>query len=165
MQRRIGQLIENGEFTAMLERTAVDEMIAQAEETAAESEIEPYERFSVVETDNGYAIWDDIHDGYYTDDKGVTEEFLSEWQAEAYLEEVRKAVSDKEPAEWLYVERAKIEPEAETKSTPEMTTETVAVYPGEKNHLPYDIVIQTLYTGEPEHTPPTPTAENFISPT
>ena len=29
---------------------------------------------------------------------------------------------------------------------PEMSTETVAVYPGEKNNLPYDIVVQTLRT-------------------
>ena len=45
--------------------------------------------------------------------------------------------------------------------------ETVAVYPGEKNGLPYDIVIQTIRTDGPEHDPPTPTpppaptADNF----
>ena len=37
------------------------------------------------------------------------------------------------------------------------TTETVAVYPAEENNLPYDVVIQTLRTGEPE--PPTPAIE------
>ena len=37
------------------------------------------------------------------------------------------------------------------------TTETVAFYPAEENNLPYDVVIQTLRTGEPE--PPTPTKE------
>jgi N12 class adenine-specific DNA methylase len=47
------------------------------------------------------------------------------------------------------------------KPAPEMTTETVAVYPAEENNLPYDIVIQTLHTGESERTPPTPAAENF----
>lgn len=40
---------------------------------------------------------------------------------------------------------------------PSFTTEPVAVYPGEKNHLPYDVVIQTLRTNEPES--PTPAAE------
>ncbi len=35
--------------------------------------------------------------------------------------------------------------------------ETVAVYPGDKNNLPYDVVVQTLRTNEPE--PPTPAAE------
>ncbi len=45
---------------------------------------------------------------------------------------------------------------------PSYTTETVAVYPGEKNNLPYDVVIETLHIGEPEHTPPTqPSVENF----
>ncbi len=46
---------------------------------------------------------------------------------------------------------------------PEMSTETVAVYPGEKNNLPYDIVVQTLRTEKPEPTrnTPIPSAENF----
>ncbi len=33
----------------------------------------------------------------------------------------------------------------------------MAVYPGDKNHLPYDVVVQTLRTNEPE--PPAPAAE------
>ena len=36
-------------------------------------------------------------------------------------------------------------------------SETVAVYPGGKNNLPYDVVVQTLRTNEPE--PPTPVTE------
>ena len=40
---------------------------------------------------------------------------------------------------------------------PAYHAETVAVYPGYKNHLPYDVVIQTLRTNEPE--PPAPAAE------
>ena len=35
---------------------------------------------------------------------------------------------------------------------PETSAETVAVYPGEKNNLPYDVVVQTLHTEET--TPP-----------
>ncbi len=46
------------------------------------------------------------------------------------------------------------EPAAET---PAYHAETVAVYPGDKNHLPYDVVVQTLRTNEPE--PPTPVTE------
>ena len=42
------------------------------------------------------------------------------------------------------------EPAAEA---PTFQSETVAVYPGDKNHLPYDVVVQTLRTNEPE--PPT----------
>ena len=46
---------------------------------------------------------------------------------------------------------------------PEITTETVAVYPGEKNNLPYDIVVQTLRTEQPEppRDAPIPSGENF----
>ena len=46
---------------------------------------------------------------------------------------------------------------------PEMSTETVAVYPGEKNNLPYDIVVQTLRTEKPEppRDAPIPSSENF----
>ena len=40
---------------------------------------------------------------------------------------------------------------------PSFTTEPVAVYPGDKNHLPYDVVVQTLRTNEPE--PPAPVTE------
>jgi len=43
------------------------------------------------------------------------------------------------------------------------TTETVAVYPAEENHLPYDVVIQTLKT-EPEHEPPTPSGAGVSIP-
>ena len=38
----------------------------------------------------------------------------------------------------------------------QFTTETVEVFPGEKNNLPFDVVIQTLRTNEPEIDPPTP---------
>ena len=46
------------------------------------------------------------------------------------------------------------EPAAET---PTYHAETMAVYPGDKNHLPYDVVVQTLRTNAPE--PPTPAVE------
>ena len=46
------------------------------------------------------------------------------------------------------------EPEPEQ---PVYTVEPVAVYPGDKNHLPYDVVVQTLRTNEPER--PAPAAE------
>ena len=223
---------ENLESPAAQER--VDAMLEAAEKIAAESAVEPYERFSVVETASGYAIWDDLHDGYYLDDEGVSEDFTSEWQANAYLEEIRKATVDKEVAEWQYVERAKVEPavkpfpyavgdtvyledgkpflvenvtdmhielrdptllypiwrsesvesfarlmarypqsekptpEVKDNTKPEMTSETVAVYPAEENNLPYDVVIERLHIDEPKHDTPdkapaeiTPEPENF----
>ena len=87
-----------------------DEMLRQAEQIAAASALPPEERFSLMETDSGYAIWDDQTEAIYVDDEGVSEEFTSEWQAQAYLEEVKKAVSEKKSAEWLAVERAKLPP-------------------------------------------------------
>ena len=84
-----------------------DEMLRQAEQIAAENALPPDERFFVIETDEGYAIWDDLTEAIYIDDEGVSEEFKSEWQAQDYLEQVKKEVAEKEAAEWLYVERAK----------------------------------------------------------
>ena len=51
-------------------------------------------------------------------------------------------------------EQERPEPAVET---PAFQAETVAVYPGDKNNLPYDVVVQTLRTNEPE--PPTPAVE------
>ena len=128
VQRRIAQLMAADRFyteaeydnlddvdpIAILERLSspeaqaeADALLASAEKTASESANPHHERFAVVETEEGYAIWDNLHDGYYVDDEGVTEEFTSEWQANAYLEEVRKAVSEKDASEWLAVERSK----------------------------------------------------------
>ena len=87
-----------------------DEMLRQAEQIAAASALPPEERFFLIETDDGYAVWDDQTEAIYVDDEGVSEEFTSEWQAQAYLEEVKKAVSEKQTAEWLAVERAKLPP-------------------------------------------------------
>ncbi len=44
---------------------------------------------------------------------------------------------------------------------PRMTTTPVTRYPGEQNHLPYDVEIHTLHIEKPEPTPPQPTAGNF----
>ena len=87
-----------------------DEMLRQAEQIAAASALPPEERFSLIETGEGYAVWDDVTETVYVDDEGVSEEFASEWQAQAYLEEVKKAASAKQAAEWLAVERAKLPP-------------------------------------------------------
>ena len=51
------------------------------------------------------------------------------------------------------------EPSAET---PAYHAETVAIYPGDKNHLPYDVIVQTMRTNEPE--PPAPAAETEKTP-
>jgi len=56
-------------------------------------------------------------------------------------------------------EIATIEP---APTEPTVREETVAVYPAEQNHLPYDVVIQTLHIDEPEQGQPQQLpAENF----
>ena len=82
--------------------------MADVEQIAANESLSD-ERFSVIETEKGYAVWDDVRNEIYTDGDGVQEEFASEWQVEDYLKQVKKAVADKEAAEWLAVERAKQE--------------------------------------------------------
>ena len=88
------------------ERSFVEQVAEDAARLAAEQP-PAYERFSVIETDDGYAVWDDIRDEIYVDSEGVRETFPGEWQAEDYLEQVRKAVNEKEAAEWLYVEQSR----------------------------------------------------------
>ena len=77
------------------------ERVAQQEEPA----LDPADRFHVVSLDRGfrtlYAVWDDETHGYYVDADGVTEEFTSEWQAEAYRLELQGQ------AEQALLERAK----------------------------------------------------------
>ena len=75
-----------------------------------ENALPPDERFFVIETDEGYAIWDDLTEAIYIDDEGVSEEFKSEWQANDYLEQVKKSVSEKEAAGQLEPEQKEAEP-------------------------------------------------------
>lgn len=104
VQRQLGILVNDGRFF-----TEADRMLAQAEQISAQSEVAPYERFAVIETDEGYGIWDDLHDGLYVDEEGVTADFNSEWAAEDYLKELREKTDRQTSEDWLYVERAKYE--------------------------------------------------------
>ena len=52
--------------------------------------------------------------------------------------------------------------EEPTAETPAFHSEPVTVYPGEQNHLPYDVVVERLHVNQPEPTPPEPRPpENF----
>ena len=75
-----------------------------------ENALPPDERFFIIETDEGYAIWDDLTEAIYIDDEGVSEEFKSEWQANDYLEQVKKSVSEKEAAGQLEPEQKEAKP-------------------------------------------------------
>ena len=73
---------------------------------------------------------------------------------ERYLDTGFFSVTDKgEPIRTVQAEQG------EDEQKPTYQTETVAVYPGEKNNLPYDVVIQTIRTDEPE--PPKHEKTNF----
>ena len=94
----VRQVMEDVERIAAQE---AQERMAQQEEPA----LDPADRFHVVSLDRGfrtlYAVWDDETHGYYVDADGVTEEFTSEWQAEAYRLELQGQ------AERALMERAK----------------------------------------------------------
>ena len=83
------------------------------------------ERFFLIETEGGYAVWDDIREEIYADPDGVTEEFTSEWQAEDYLAQVKKDVAERDAADWLRVEMAK----SGALEEPEVRQEQPAVEP------------------------------------
>ena len=90
-----------------------DEMLRPAEKIAEENALPPDERFFVIETDEGYAIWDDLTEAIYIDNEGVSEEFKSEWQANDYLEQVKKSVSELDTAKALIDEYCQDEFERE----------------------------------------------------
>ena len=136
------------------ERSFVEQVAEDAARLAAEQP-PAYERFSVIETDDGYAVWDDIRDEIYVDSEGVRETFPSEWQAEDYLEQVRKAVNEKEAAEWLYVERAKdtaaeqpVEPPAAL-TQPKKKKQNALAYPLDPNGSNYRITDDHIGEGAP----------------
>ena len=86
--------------------------------------------------------------------------FLEEAQAQSRTQaQAEQSISVQEPE---VSQPEQTPPEAAKLEQPQFTTETVAFYPGEKNHLPFDIEIQTIRTTEPEPpAPQKPPAENF----
>ena len=86
--------------------------------------------------------------------------FLEEAQAQSRTQaQAEQTISVQEPE---VSQPEQTPPEAAKPEQPQFTTETVAFYPGEKNHLPFNIEIQTIRTTEPEPPmPQRPPAENF----
>ena len=108
LDRVYGMLEAAPEMTAGALRE--HKMLAQAEQLAEVGSLASPERFTLIETEGGYAVWDDIREEIYVDPDGVSEEFTSEWQAADYLAQVRKEVAERDAADWLAVERAKLPP-------------------------------------------------------
>ena len=98
---------------------------------------------------SGMDIEDESADA--TSDAGASEELLTPEEKDAVLS--RYVESTEETVE---IPENLAEEPVET-SEPERIPETVAVYPAEETHLPYDVVIQTIRTDEPVEIPP----ENF----
>ena len=71
-------------------------------------------------------------------------------QAEPYME---APAAVEEPAE---AAKPVEEPAA---GAPAFHSEPVTVYPGEQNHLPYDVVVERLHVDQPEPTSPEPTPD------
>ena len=53
-------------------------------------------------------------------------------------------------------------PEAKETEQPQITGEPVSFYSGEKNNLPYDIVVERLHVEQPEHDPPEQNTEDNV---
>ena len=70
-------------------------------------------------------------------------------QDEPYME---APAAEEEPAETA-------KPIEEAAGAQTFHSETVAVYPGDKNGLPYDVVVERLHIDRPEPTPPEPTPD------
>ena len=73
-------------------------------------------------------------------------------QLDGFVQEQEAPADVEEPAETA-------KPIEEAAEAPAFHSETVAVYPGNKNGLPYDVVVERLHIDEPEHTPPEPTPD------
>ena len=67
----------------------IQRVMADAEQASARAP-QSDKRFSPIETENGYAVWDNIRDEIYVDDEGVSEEFTSRWQAEEYARQLNQ---------------------------------------------------------------------------
>lgn len=168
-KRQLGEYA-NGTYTLFNHRhdtqrllpTAESDFVKQVEADAAAiaaEEPEPYERFSVIDTDDGkYGIWDDIRDEFYVDEEGVSERFDSEWLANDYLFQVREAVAGREAAEWQYVEQSKAaeaEPAQEPEEAPRLPPvpkkkeRTNAATPLNQEGINYRITDDALGVGTP----------------
>lgn len=109
--QRIDALMKKGRFLTPEEKAE-----RQAIEDAKANPLEDvYERFAVVDTEDGeYAIWDEQTGTYYVDHEGVTEYFDDEWLANDYLEEVRQSVAAMEAVQPEESAENIAEPVAET---------------------------------------------------
>ena len=77
-------------------------------------------------------------------------------------EPIKETVPEPEKPE--ATEKKLTEKEPLKTETPELSVESTVIYPGEKNHLPYDIVVEKLHFEEPEKEVPEKLAETAEGP-
>ena len=92
------------------------------------------------------------NDRYLTQDEKEAREAVQEAKEETLPEQ--PAETEEQQQNTVSEEVIPDEPNLEQ---PKYTTKTVAVYPAEENHIPFDVVIQTIGAKEPVEIPP----ENF----
>ena len=132
----------NAKYFPDMPRRATTEPNVQ-EETASEPVMESSapklsERYSILIDGGHFSIWDEVENDFYLDEAGLAHHFRDMGMAESFLEELYRHIAEQE----------------EAVKNPQFETETVAVYPADKNNLPFDVVVQTLRSSEPEKAAP-----------
>ena len=149
VQRRIAQLIHSGDFMPEAEREQAE--VEQAEQPAETVESSLTAHYTVGDT-------------VYLDNTAfeITEIGLFDVQLlDPTLEYPVFRTESKERLEILLQNderNAHLFAEQE-QPAPDYTSETVAVYPAESNHLPFDVVVETLHFDEPQRPEPAITEE------
>ncbi|MBE6705395.1 MAG: hypothetical protein E7583_09045, partial [Ruminococcaceae bacterium] len=123
-------------FTAITEPNLQEVAASEAVNESETSKLS--ERYSILIDGEHFSIWDEVENDFYLDEAGLAHHFRDMGMAESFLEELYRHIAEQEEA----IEKTQYE------------TETVAVYPAEQNKLPFDVVIQTLRTSEPEKPAP-----------
>lgn len=123
-------------FTAITEPNLQEVAASEAVNESETSKLS--ERYSILIDGEHFSIWDEVENDFYLDEAGLAHHFRDMGMAESFLEELYRHIAEQEEA----IEK------------PQYETETVAVYPAEQNKLPFDVVIQTLRTSEPEKPAP-----------
>ena len=118
-----------------------DHKLNKDSEIYARSKLPAPERFIVMETDEGYAVWDDIQDGIHVEPDGVSEEFKSEWEAETYRQELIQKVQNREANDWLHMEQS--DKEAENPVEKEMQEHASVIAAGQ-GYVPQERFVLTM---------------------
>ena len=129
VQRRIAQLIKEDRFFTAEERDRFDDIDPVAIREALEQR--------------------GIVDGQVVDPEKLEQDpFIRQVTADV------ERIAQEEQTQAPVPSGPPITRQGNTIDMPTYTEETVAVYPADKNNLPYDIEIRTLRVPEPEHDPP-----------